>query len=133
MSLEEVKNEERLSNSEIRTNVQSMLSYIKSEDCRNLKKIDQNLYLTTLEEKYSDFKDRYPGLFKNIMLSGENFDEQKLEWMLKLLEQRDQGQITPDHADKTVVFREFNTHVKDKIDWEKEKTNFSQYSDYTDQ
>lgn len=133
MSLQEVKNEERLSNTSLRSVVEDMLHYVNTEECRTLKQNDPQLYMSTLEEKYSDFKDRYPGLYQSIMLGGQTFDKKKLEWMLSLLDQRNNGLITPEQSDKTVVFTEFNKHVKDKIDWEKEKKNFVQYSEYTKQ
>jgi hypothetical protein len=133
MSLEEVRNEERLNSDTLEDVVYQMLEYIKSDDARQLKRADKKIYVSTLERKFSDFQDRYPKLFQMVMIEEENFDLQKFTWMLNLLDQRNEGRIAPDVSDKKMVFREFNEHVKDKIDWEKEKANFAQHQQYIDQ
>ncbi len=133
MSLEEVKNEERLSSDKLENVVYEMLDYMKTEDAKNLRKADKDIFVATLERKFSNLQDRYPGLFQKIMIEGDNFDLQKFTWMLNLLDQRDEGKIAPDTSDKKVVFREFKEKVKDKIDWEKEKSNFVQYEQYINQ
>jgi len=133
MSLEEVKNEERMNTDKLEDVVYQMLEYIKSDDAKQLKRADKEIYVSTLETKFSDFQDRYPKLFQMVMIDEENFDLQKFTWMLNLLDQRNEGKITADVSDKKMVFRSFNEHVKDKIDWEKEKANFAQHQSYIDQ
>lgn len=133
MSLEEIKNEERLHSDTIEDVVYQMLEYMKSEDAKQLKRADKEIYVSTLERKFSDFQDRYPKLFQMIMIEGENFDIQKFTWMLNLLDQRNEGKITPDVSDKKMVFRDFNKEIKSKVDWDKEKDNFVQYDSYINQ
>ncbi len=133
MSLEEVKNEERFNTDKLENVVYEMLEYIRSPNIIQLKKTDKEIYISTLETKFVDFKDRYPKLFQMVMLYEDQFDLKKFMWMLNLLDQRNEGIISEDSSDKKMVFREFNENVKNKIDWDKEKNNFVQYQDYINQ
>ena len=129
MALNEVKNPTRLPTNKIQNLATQMLQSLKDSNLKELKE-DPYKYQVELEKRNQKLKDHYPGIFKMIMLDESEFDMNKLKMFLNLLDQRNNNEISKEDSDNIAVFRQFKDEVKEKIDWEKEKSNFEKYNKF---
>ena len=120
MALNEITVEEDLKNIEILDKVEEMLACIETPEMRKLKRNDVNQYAYELEKHFPHLKGRYPQIFNMVMMYERTFDLEKLKWMLAMFDKRNSGELTAQEADNVVSFRQFDDHVKSKIDYEKE-------------
>lgn len=122
MALNEITVKEDLTNAGILESVNSMLETIETSEFRALKRgNDIGKYKGELVKKFPHLHGRYPQIFNMVMMNERTFDIDKLKWMLQMLDQTRNGQVTREQADKIVAFKEFDTYVKPKIDYEKER------------
>lgn len=122
MALNEITVKEDLSNIDILNNVEEMLKCIESKEMRALKKEgDVGKYKAELIKRFTHLNGRYPQIFNMIMMYERTFDIEKLKWMLNMLDKTKDGTYSRDQADKIVAFKEFDTYIKPKIDYEKER------------
>lgn len=123
MALNEITVQEDLANLEIMTRIEEMLSCIETNELRKLKHTDVGNYRCELEKRFPHLHGRYPQIFTMVMMYERTFDMEKMKWMLEMLDKRRSGEITPQESDNVVSFRQFDEHVRSKIDYEKERDN----------
>lgn len=124
MALNEITVKEDLSNIEILNQVEEMMKCIESAEMREMKKSgDVGKYKAELQKRFHHLNGRYPQIFNMVLMNERTFDIDKLKWMLNMLDRTKDGTYSRDQADKIVAFKEFDTYVKPKIDYEKEKEN----------
>lgn len=121
MALNEITIEEDLSNDEILKRVEDMLIHIETPAMRKLKHKDVAEYKFELQKAFPHLNGRYPQIFLMVMMYERTFDIDKLKWMLQMLNKRKTGELSSDQADNIVSFRQFDEHIKTKIDYEKER------------
>jgi hypothetical protein len=121
MALNEITVKEDLTNVQILDQVRDMQSYIETPEMRTVKRNDIGKYKGELAKKFPHLQGRYPQIFNMVMINERTFDIEKLKWMLDMLDQTRSNAITRDEADKIVAFKEFDTYIKPKIDYEKER------------
>jgi hypothetical protein len=121
MALNEITITEDLTNDEILARIEEMMSCIESKELRKLKRTDVGNYRDELEKRFPHLAGRYPQIFSMVMMYERTFDMQKMRWMLQMLDKRKSGEVSEQDADNAVSFRQFDEHVRDKIDYEKER------------
>ena len=123
MALNEITVSEDLTNSEIMTRIEEMMSCIETSELRKVKRTDVGKYRSELEKRFPHLAGRYPQIFTMVMMYERTFDMDKMRWMLDMLDKRKSGSITAEQSDNAVSFRQFDEHVSNKIDYEKEREN----------
>ena len=121
MALNEITVEEDLNNLQILDKIEDMMACIETTEMRKIKRRDVTEYANDLEKKFPHLKGRYPQIFKMVMMYERTFDTTKLKWMLGILDKRKNGEMTKEQADNKVSFRQFDEHVKPKIDYDRER------------
>lgn len=126
MALNEITVKEDLSNIEIVSRIEEMMDCIESPELRALKRTDVGKYHSELKRRFPHLCGRYPQIFKMVMMYERTFDMEKMKWMLGVFDKRKTGELSEQQSDNMVSFRQFDENIRDKIDFEKERSNIEQ-------
>lgn len=121
MALNEITIKDDLTNDEILSRIEDMMACIETPDLRKLKRTDVGNYRGELEKRFPHLAGRYPQIFSMVMMYERTFDMNKMRFLLDMLHKRQTGEVSEMESDNAVSFKNFDDHVKDKIDYEKER------------
>lgn len=83
-------------------------------------------YRRKLANKYQTFFEKFPSLLMSIIDQGEDFDMNRLNEMLNLMEDIQTGDKNMEDVNKEMGQKYFNNYVAPVIDMEKEKSTDTQ-------
>jgi len=115
MSLNEIKSTEKMDKETILELVRQMQEAIKEPAMQQLKARDSGRYICEMQNRCSRLNDRYPGIFNMVIQYEDQFDQNKLIWIIDLVAKRQSGKQAAEENERIMGQRMVDEYIPEEL------------------
>lgn len=100
---------------EILNELDSIVQALKEKRSLKLRMNNSELLHREMKQRFDEFSERYPEMFRKVITEGDAFNLEKMHEMLSMYEQVRLGEVTNEAMSERIGQQEFDQYVKPAI------------------